>query len=155
MEEELKNIEKIKEIPKDVKKSIDIMAYYNILIATIIMAVCVLLLFGFKYIEPIIFIAILKAFCVIALAGAILIIEIAYKKDSGKFAIHAIEMIAMAFGILSLPYLYTYNIYNFPFIVTAMSSLFGAYYGIKGIFVVFYERKKYRKNSNDIKDITK
>lgn len=153
MEEQLEEIKKIRQIPKEIKKAIDKKVYENIVIATIVMAACVLLLLGYKNIEPMRYLTDLKSFAVIALLGTILVIERAYKRDSGKLAINAVETIVIAITLLALPYIHTYYIYKFPAIVVFISSVIGIYYSIKGIAIIFNEKKKYRKSANDIKDI--
>ena len=144
MEEELEKIEKFKEIPIEVKKMIDKKVYENVFVATIIMLACVLLLLGYKNIEPMRYIIDLKTFSVIALLGTIFTIERAYKKDSSKLAINAIETIVISLSMLSLPYIYTYYIYKFPSIIVFISAVFGIYYSVKGIAIIVNERKKYR-----------
>ena len=155
MEEQLKEIEKIREIPFEVKKIIDKKVYINVLIATVIMAVCVMLLVGYKHIEPNKYINILRVISVLSLFGTIFMIEFAYKRDNGELALNAVETIIIAITLLSFPYIYTYNIFNFHRIIVAILALYGAYYASKGIVTIFREREKYRKSLNDIKEITK
>lgn len=155
MEDKLKEIEKLKEIPVEVKKQIDKKVYINVFIATVIMAACVLFLMGYKHIEPIKYFNVLRVVSIFALLGTIFMIEFAYKKDSGELALNAVEAIVISLILLSFHYIYMYNIFNFPMIIVAILALFGAYYTCKGIVTIFRERKKYLKGLNDIKDITK
>ena len=155
MDEKLKEIEKIKKIPADVKKKINNKVYVDILIATFIMCICVFLLLRYNDTESDTYILILRILSVVSIFGAICIIELAYKKDSLVIAINAIESIVGAFVFLYFTYSYVYNFYNFPQIIVVILSILGVYYSIKGIITIYIEKKKYRKSINDIKDITK
>ena len=155
MDEKLEKIEKMKEIPKEVNVTADKKVLENLIIATFIMFICILFLIGYKYIEPKIYVMVLRILSIIVLIPTLFLIEIAYKKDDGKLALNSIEAIVVSFITLSLQYIYTYNIYNFPSIITFMAYVIGIYYSVKGIGIIYNERKKYRKSINDIEDITK
>lgn len=86
---------------------------------------------------------------------AILIYEVAYKKDSGKLAIIAIEYTVIAIYILLLQRIV--DIFKFDmlsFIVTS-SFVFPIYYVIKAIVIDTRERREELKKLSDIKDIVK
>lgn len=148
-------IKQIKQIPKEVKDKINKKVYENIFIAAVAMAICNMLLLGYMNIEPMRYIIDLKVFSVIALLGTLFMIERAYKKDSSKLAINAVETIVISIVLLALPYIYTYYIYKFPAIIVFISLVFAIYYGIKGIVIIFKEKSNYKKTSNDINDIIK
>lgn len=155
MEEELKEIEKIKEIPEEVTKKIHKKIFENIIIAVIIMAIGVIMLMAYKNIVPSRLVEDLKYFSIMALVGTLFVIERAYKKDSGKLAINAVEMIVVSLIVLSLHYWYTYYLLKFPMIIVFIIVLLAAYYAIKSIAIVINEKKIYRKSVNDIKNIVK
>lgn len=148
-------IKQIKKIPAEVKAIINKKVYENIFIALIIMAVCNMLLLGYKNIEPTRFLMDLKIFSITALLSTLLLIEFAYKKDSGKLAINSVEAIIISLFMLFIIYIYTYYIYAFPLIVLFAALVLGLYYSIKGIIIIFKEKNKYKKSSNDISDIIK
>ena len=152
-EEDLKKIAESKEIPQEIKKSINKKVYENVIISTFIMALCVLLLVGFKNIWPDNFLVILRTLAIVVFTGTIVLIETAYKKGSGKLAINSIEMIVISLIILSYSYIYIYYRNIFPPIITFVSSILGVYYSAKSIIIIFKERNNYRKTQSDIKKI--
>lgn len=159
MDEEIQTIEEkiqeIKKIPKEELNRINKKVYENIFIAAIIMALCDMLILGYANIAPVRYSIDLKVFSVISLLLTIFVIELAYKKDSSKLAINAIELIFISVAFLSLPYLYMYNIYKFQAIVLFGALIFGVYYCIKGIIIIFREKSLYKKRKNDINEIIK
>ena len=142
--EEIKNvIDKKKKIPKGDLQKIIKPVFYNILIAIAIIIYFVLLIFGFQNIKSEVYITDLKVFSISILFLAIVLIEKAYKKDSGKIAIYGIETIIIAFATICLVYVDLMQ--NNKYIISAMIILyvFAIYYVLKSMIVYINSKKKY------------
>lgn len=151
----LKKMEKIEEkrkLPDEVKKKIKDRAISNwaICISAIILVLTFKISANFlpKQATDLIY-----NVCAIAiLVFSLIVLEIAYKKDSGKWAICGIEILILSVFALFSPYIfYRTNkliVYIFITIVTI-------YYIAKIIKIYFSEKKKYLTEISDITNIVK
>ena len=93
-------------------------------------------------------------------AGAFLVfglimLEIAYKKDSGKTAISGIELLVLSMHSLSIKHVIAFYEYDFRFYLLTSSYVFAIYYVLKSIIIYTKEKRKYLKNLSDISEIVK
>lgn len=151
----LKKMEKIEEkrkLPDEVKKKIKDRAISNwaICISAIILVLTFKISANFlpKQATDLIY-----NVCAIAiLVFSLIVLEIAYKKDSGKWAICGIEILVLAVFTLFSPYIFyranTIFIYIFIIITTI-------YYIAKIIKIYFSEKKQYLFEISDITNIIK
>ena len=98
----------------------------------------------------------IKVFAGAFLVVAILVLEKAYKKDSGKTAITSIELLVLAFHSLSIVHMVNIFKCDFHFYLIISSTLVVAYYIIKGIVIYTKDRKEYLKGlsaNNTYKDL--
>ena len=151
----MKNLEKIQEKRKlsvDTKKKIKDRAISNWAIC--ISAIILILAFTVtaNLITKQISILIYNICAMGILVFSLIVLEIAYKKDSGKWAICGIEILILSVFALFLPYIfYRTNkliVYIFITIVTI-------YYIAKIIKIYFSEKKKYLTEISDITNIVK
>lgn len=86
---------------------------------------------------------------------AILIFEVAYKKDSGVTAIYGIEFIVLAIHILLIERIVTaFNFDTAQYIVTT-SYIWPIYYCLKAIIIQTKKNREKLKEASDISDIVK
>ena len=156
---EMEVIEKIhikKKIPKEYQYEINREILKNLLIATAIILLMLCFHLGFINIPKENFIIDLRFFSVLLLVISIILFEKSYKKDNGKYFVYGIEILILAILILFLPYFYFHCKDRLARILIAISpAFFGIYYCVKGIIIEHKMRKKYKKESNDIKEIVK
>ena len=88
----------------------------------------------------------------IFLIFTIVIIEVAYKRDSGELAITAVELLVIATFTLFSPHIFIHTNYGLIYGFIALASM---YYSAKIIFVYFSEKKKFLNEISDITDIIK
>lgn len=83
---------------------------------------------------------------------ALILLEIAYKKDSGKWAASGMEMLALSVFMLFSPYIYLkFNSkIMYPIIATV-----AIYYIAKVVVIYSMEKKQYLNDISDIQDIIK
>lgn len=146
--EEIKNIFKRKKaIPKEDLKEINKPVFYNILVAIIVLVYFIFLILGFNNIEKNVYQTDLKVFSMCILFLAIILLEKAYKKDSGTLAIYGIETIVIAIITLALIYVEFMASANYINIVLTISYILAIYYVIKSIIIYIRRRKKYFVNN--------
>ena len=151
IEEIKKTIKNKKELPKEEIKKINKILFRNIIVAIVIVTYFIFLNLGKMNIENSVYVTDLKVFSMCTLLSAIVLIEIAYKKDSGEIALYGVEMIVLAITTFALIYINLMLSSRYTYIVTAISAIFAIYYLIKSIVIYLKKRKQYFVN--DIKDI--
>lgn len=96
-----------------------------------------------------------KIFAGVFLIAGLIELERAYKKDSGKIAVTALELIVLSLFTLSIIHMATLFNYDFRLYVVTFSYLFAIYYILKAILVYTKEKKEYLQSLSDISDIVK
>ena len=123
----------------------------NILVLILVSLYFVFLILGFKNIEGNIYKTDLKVFALCILFLSIILLERAYKKDSGKIAIYGIETIVIAIITLGLIYVNLMMSSNYINIVLIALGVLVVYYIIKTIIMYIRGKKKYFVN--DMKEM--
>ena len=144
-----------KKIPKEYKKKINKQIILNI-ITLIIIAIylsCINILS--LYTDTEIYLKYLKVFSIILAIIAVVYFEISYRKDNEKLFLYGVEILLLAIITLFANYAYYifFNTYNK--ILLGITIVFVVYYIVKIFVVKIKMKKKYYKEQNDIKDITK
>ena len=155
-------IEKIEEeitkkttMPNDLKEKLRKEIFLNILLAIAIIVYFVFMVLGSLDSAKVTRSIDLNIFSIVLLAISIILIEVAYKKESAKIAVTAIEILIVSVVTMFLPYIIyeldkTHQRY---YIISGVAIAF--YYIIKSIVISNRAKAKYEKNESDIKDITK
>ena len=140
------NIQKIKKelenkhkLPENTKEEMNRKIQINILIAITIMLYFFFLNVGFINIEQYSFLSDLKAFSIIILTGAIILFELAYKRDEGRYAIFGIEALILAIITLLLTYAVVFFSDKFKIVLVITSLTFTIYYTVKAIIIYFIQ----------------
>ena len=142
--EEIKSIfKKRKEVPKETLKQLNKPVFQNILMAIIVILYFIFLILGFYNIEFNVYQTDLKVFAICTLLIAIVLLEKAYQKDSGKLAIFGIETIIIAIITLALIYIDIMLQDRYVSIVLSTSYIVAIYYVVKSIILFIRGRKKY------------
>ncbi len=155
MIEELEKVKQEQTIPADIKKQMNDKVFKNIILAILIMIYLLFINMGFINIAQDVLVTDLKMFSITLAVLAIVLFERAYKKDSGELAINGIEVLVLAIATLISIGVLTTATAKFQLVIAAVSFLYGAYYTGKAIFEYVREKKKYLKQTSDIKDIIK
>lgn len=155
MIEELEKVKQEQKIPADIKKQMNDKVFKNIILAILIMIYLLFINMGFINIAQDVLVTDLKVFSITLAVLAIVLFERAYKKDSGELAINGIEVLVLAIATLISIGVLTTATAKFQLVIAAVSFLYGAYYTGKAIFEYVREKKKYLKQTSDIKDIIK
>ena len=97
----------------------------------------------------------IKVFAGAFLVIGILVLEKAYKKDSGKIAIIGIELLVLSFHSLSIMHMINIFKCDFNFYLIISSAVAAGYYVLKGIVTYTKDRKEYLRGLSDISEIVK
>ena len=134
-------------------KKINRNVFENILLATIIMAYFIAINIIYYKIPKENTLLILKILSILLLAIDIVLIEIAYRKDSGKIAVNSLEILVLACHTLSIFHIVESQKLNFISYIIVSASIFAIYYIVKAIWMYTKERKEYLNSLSDIKEI--
>jgi len=156
------NIQKIKEelenknkLPDNTKKNRNRKIQINILVAITVMLYFYLLNLGFMNIEQYSFLTDLKVFSIVILCGTIILFELAYKRDDGRYCIFGIESLFLAIMTLFFTYAVVFLSDKFKMIVVVCSLIFAIYYTAKSIIIYAKTKREFNKTKSDVKYIVK
>ena len=148
-------IRKKQQLPEEEQNKIHKKIAQNLFIAIGVMAFFYSIGLGARNIEATIYEVDLKVFSMGFVGFAILLFEVAYRKDRGDIAIHGIEVLIIAITMLGLTYGFVVWKEKFPGIVAIISYIFAIYYVAKTIVIQVKMKKQYRESQNDIHEIIK
>ena len=151
LENNFKKDKETKQIPPEALKDI----FRNIIIAIGVIIYFAILNFTYFKIEQEKILSVIEICSGILLLAALVLLEIAYKKDSGKFTISAIEFLVLAFHSLSIKYVITRYDYQLQFYLLTSSYVISIYFILKAIIIYTKGRKKYLDTLSDIPEILK
>lgn len=156
------NIQKIKKelenkhkMPENTQQIMNKKIQINILVAITVMLYFYFLNLGFMNIEELSFLTDLKVFSMIILVAAIVLFEMSYKKDEGKYCIFGIESLILAIISLFFTYAVVFLSDSFKIILVVCSLLFAVYYTAKSIIIYAKTKRDFNKNKSDVKYIVK
>lgn len=140
-------------LPKEQKEKI-----YAKLVKEFWMAIAIFIYFIFVNVsygklEDNMYINCLKACAGILICSTIVMLEIAYRKDSGVIALHSVEILVLAILTLFMPYIYFYRGLALRFLYSFSSMYIAIYYAIKALIIYQIEVKKYISGLSDVKEI--
>ena len=153
IEEIEKEIKSNRKLPEEQQNQIHTRVFQNIFLAVIIILYLNFIILGFWNIENSVFVVDLKVFSMSILVIAIGVIEYAYKKDSGRHAIHGIETLVLAIATMGFIYLNMMWQEKFIPVVVIVALAFAIYYVAKTIII--YKKMKKQFSLENIKEIIK
>lgn len=152
MQQELENKHKL---PENTKENMNRKIQINILVAITVMLYFYFLNLGFINIEQLSFLTDLKVFSMVILGGTIILFELAYKRDDGRYCIFGIESLILAIMTLFFTYIVVFLSDKFKMILVICSLLFAVYYTAKAITIYAKTKREFNKNKSDVKYIVK
>ncbi len=142
-------------LPNEVKDKIKREVFTNIVVAVVIVTYFIFIVLGsigsIKNVRTID----LNIFSMIFLGIAIVLFEVAYRKDEGNIAIYGIESLAVAIFTLFLPYIIFELDETHKKHYLLASIYIAAYYILKSIYIVNRTRAKHMNSISDVKEIVK
>lgn len=138
-----KTMKEKQSLPKEESNKINRYLFQNIMVAIAIIVYFIFLNLGKQNIQLNVYVTDLKVFGMCILLLAIMILEKAYKDDSGRLAVFGIEMIVLSLTTISLIYVDLMLSSRYSVILTSISYIFAIYYLIKSVVIYLKKRKKY------------
>lgn len=150
--EDIDVIKKERKISKEAGKKIFNRAIINCSIGVAILLLVMAFYIVANYLSKDIVTLVYNISAITALIATLVIIEIAYKKDSGKWAITAVEMIVVSMYTLFAKLIFLRENYKYIYGFIALTTI---YYTFKIIRIYLLEKKKFLTEISDITDIIK
>lgn len=138
-----KTMKEKQSLPKEESNKINRYLFQNIMVAIAIIVYFIFLNLGKQNIQLNVYVIDLKVFGMCILLLAIMLLEKAYKDDSGRLAVFGIEMIVLSLTTISLIYVGLMLSSRYSVILTSISYIFAIYYLIKSVVIYLKKRKKY------------
>ena len=144
-----------KHIPKEVSQEILKKIFKNLIIAIVVMIyfISVNILYAKLDVEKMEIIT--QAFSGVFILSGLIVLEIAYKKDSGTFTITAIELLVLSMHALFINHVITIYDFDFRMYLLTSSYIFAIYYVLKSIIIYTRAKMKYLKSLSDVQEIIK
>ncbi len=159
MKNTIENIEKeISEktkLPYEVKNKIKKEIFTNIIMAIVIITYFIFVILGSNNSVKSVRSIVLNVFSFLFLGLAIVLFEIAYRKDKENLAINGIEALIIAMLNLFLPYIIFEldEVYKRNYLLS--TAFIAIYYTLKSIYISLKIRNKYMDSISDVKEIVK
>lgn len=150
-----KEINKQTKLSKDEKRKINKEIFQNIIMAIVVIVYFMFINLGFYNIEESTYLTDLKVFSLITIGITIILLEKAYKKDSGELTIYGIEMLMIAICTLLTNYIYKFHYSKYIYIIASIAMLFAVYYVGKSIVIYVKMKNKALKKASDIHKIVR
>lgn len=146
-------IAKERQLPNDIKEKLNNITFINLIISVALMiyVIVVNLLLMNATVE--IFSNSAKASAFIFAIIDVILFEIAYRKESGTLAVHAIELLCISLFMLLIPYILVYLDANIRGIIMISPVFLSIYYVGKSIMIHTLETKKYINSLSDVLEI--
>lgn len=155
IEEIEKEIDEKTKLPNEVKDKIKKEVFINIVVAAVIVTYFIFIVLGSIGSIKNVRVIDLNIFSMIFLGIAIVLFEIAYRRDQGNIAIYGIESLVVAIFTLFLPYIIFELDETHKKYYLLASIYIAAYYILKSIYIATRTRVKYMNSISDVKEIVK
>ena len=139
--------------PLEVKKNIIYNIFFNCLLFIIMIIITLIVNLSFNKLSMKDFdsyIDIIQIFCCII---SVSVLEVAYRKGSGRIGMYGIEMLVFSICILFVPYMYISKLNN-EFLKNSLTGFF-IYYFLKSLGIYIYIRYSYLNENMSDEESTK
>lgn len=146
------HINKVTEVPENIKKQYRKKLFTNLIFCMIFIIYSTAIIIGKSMLQEEMFLKCYKIASMVTLLIAITLFECAYKRDNGYIALYGIETF-----VISLVTLFSKNILKFgiPIWVKISALYICIYYIIKCLIIYKREKNMYLRKNNDLQEITK
>ena len=148
-----KEIENKRKLPEELKKEIKKSIFHNLLIAIIIILYLCTINILFYKLENNVFEQQMKFFALGIICITVIVFEVAYRKQSKRTAMIAIELLLCSIISLYIPYIYLFANINLKMITIVLPLSIAGYYIIKAVIIYKTGKIKHQNNLSDVKEI--
>lgn len=146
-------IEKKRKLPRNLKRSINLEIFLNLIAAIIVLAYLASINVIFYRVEKNVFEEYMKYFALGIIIVTIVVLDVAYRKDSFKIGIIATELLVCGILSLYIPYIYVHTTSEFRNMIMILPVFLVIYYVIKAIAIFKHREINYINNLSDVREI--
>ncbi len=150
-----KEIEEKRKLPFDLKNEIFKSIFHNLLIAIIIMVFLCVVNVIFRFLDEVSFEIAMKYLALFIIIITVIVIEVAYRRQSKRTALIGIELLLISVFSLYVPYFYLMASPFFMKLSIVVPGLIAFYYVIKALLIFKSGEIKYHDDLSDVKEILK
>lgn len=144
-----------RQLPNELKEKLNNITFINLLISIALMIYMIVVNLLFINESAEVFLNSTRTSAISFAILDIIILEIAYRRDSITLAVHAIELICVSLFVLAIPYLYFYVDTTIRSIIMMAPVFFSIYYVGNSIVIHIIGANKYRNHLSDVPEILK
>lgn len=148
-------IEEKRKLPKKIKDNISTNIFQDLLVAIIIMLYFCIINFSYYNVENSVFEENMKYFALGIIIFTVIAFEISYRKNSIKFLIIGLELLACGILSLYIPYIFLHSNSAFRISIMILPAFLIIYYALKSFIIFKRKQFQYRNNLSDIKELVK
>ena len=148
-------IEEKRKLPKNVKDEIVVKIFHTLIVAIIIIIYFLTVNLFFYNFEAKMFEECMKYYALIIIIATVTVFEIGYRKNSMKFAVIGIELLACGILSLYIPYIFLHTTKMLRLSIMILPIPILGYYMIKSLVIFKKDQFHYQNNLSDIKELVK
>lgn len=148
-------IEEKRKLPKNVKDEIVVKIFHTLIVAIIIILYFLTVNLFYYNFEAVQFENYMKYYALIIIIATVVMFEVGYRKNSMKFAVIGIELLACGILSLYIPYIFLHTTKMLRLSIMILPIPILGYYMIKSLVIFKKDQFHYQNNLSDIKELVK
>lgn len=148
-------IEEKRKLPKSVKDEIVVKIFHTLIVAIIIVLYFLTVNLFYYNFEAAQFEVFMKYYALIIIVATVVMFEVGYRKDSIKFAVIGVELLACGILSLYIPYIFLHTTKALRLSIMILPIPVLLYYLFKSLFIYKKDKFHYQNNLSDIKELVK
>lgn len=148
-------IEEKRKLPKNVKDEIVVKIFHTLIVAIIIVIYFLTVNLFYYNFEAVQFENFMKYYALIIIVATVIMFEIGFRKNSMKFAVIGIELLACGILSLYIPYVFLHTTKSLRLSIMILPIPILVYYMIKSLIIFKKDQFNYHNNLSDIKELVK
>ena len=148
-------IEEKRKLPKNVKDEIVVKIFHTLIVAIIIIIYFLTVNLFFYNFEAKMFEECMKYYALIIIIATVTVFEIGYRKNSMKFAVIGVELLACGILSLYIPYILLHTTKMLRLSIMILPIPIVIYYALKSFVIFKGDQIHYQSNLSDVKELVK
>ena len=148
-------IEEKRKLPKNVKDEIVVKIFHTLIVAIIIIIYFLTVNLFFYNFEAKMFEECMKYYALIIIIATVTVFEIGYRKNSMKFAVIGVELLACGILSLYIPYIFLHTTKMLRLSIMILPIPIVIYYALKSFVIFKGDQIHYQSNLSDVKELVK
>lgn len=148
-------IEEKRKLPKNVKEEIILKIFHTLIVAIIIVLYFLTVNWFYYNLESVDFEYCMKYYALGIIIATVIVFEIGYRKNSLKFAVIGVELLACGILSLYIPYIFLHTTQSLRISIMILPVPILVYYAIKSFVIYKGDKFHYQNNLSDVKELVK